>query len=408
MSHVLFDLWLCPGQVSLRVICKALCIARDPHAGTWSAAARLAARHAAELQPGIAASVLRSYAAAGGTALDGGREGLSGAVWAALEPRLGELDAAVLLDLLYGNAKLSASGWWAAAGSDDGVAAAAEGRAVAEAAWGTLPTLCQLLTPRVTALSCSDVSMLAAGLAQAQGAAAAAGVAAGIAGDQAERYGVLPRLLSDMLLLRGLRGFGAGNFASVALALGLLGQRDARFWSRVAAEAAGEVPAMEAVPLAKLTGALVAGLSPVAPAEGGPAAAAGGEAAAAARKPGASPGREFVDAAFARVDALLAADGMDGGRAAVREWVFLLRALAEWKVVEAEAAGGAGEEAQGSREAMLRRLADVVVSAEAGTEAGGAAGGLAGVSPLAQAQLVGVLRAAGLGSHPLIGRLQSQ
>ncbi|KAG2447615.1 hypothetical protein HYH02_007534 [Chlamydomonas schloesseri] len=379
-------------QSSLRAIAKALVLSRDtspPAVATWAAAARLAARHAAELQPGVAAAVLRSYCQAGGpAALDGGREGLAAAVWAALGPQAAELDVGTLLDLTYAAAKLAAAPPGSAAGG-------------AHLGADMLRPLCDALTPRVPALSCADVASLATGLAAALGAAAgsAPAVAAAAAPPllSPSHFGSLPRLLSDLLLLRGPATFGGRNFASVALAMALIsggpasasgaasaaapGGLSPAFWPKLAAAALPEVPRMDAGSLSRLAGAFCAR----------PAAPAASVAAAAAEPAAAAPSPEFVAAVYGRAAELL--DGAAGG-VGVREAVHLLRCLAEWPA-PAAAADGAAAAAPAT---TLTRLADLLAAADSGA--------VAVAAPAAVRQALAVkLGAVGLGSHAAVAKL---
>ncbi|GLC34074.1 hypothetical protein PLESTB_000834400 [Pleodorina starrii] len=351
-------------QSALRFTCIALALARETHPGTWTAAARLAARHAAELQPAVAAGVLRSYALAGGAALDGGSAGLFESMWAALGPQVHELEAQAQLDLLISALKL---------------AAAKAGGAAAEAA---IPALCRLLAARVPALSSSDASHLAMSMAElhskavAEAAAAAAAGAAG-GGDAAWRphaYGALPRLLADLLLLRGVQGFGAAKFASTALALGLLGHADVAFWRQLAAAATPEVPRLDGASLSRLLG-------------GFRTAAFAAEATAGSTAAVPSPPPEMLAAAHARVGVLL--DGGGGGISG-KALFQTVRSLAELPLTGVD--GGAAA-------ATLTRLADRLVADEvAAAEAEAAPAAL-------RERLAAALRRGGLGEHPLVGRL---
>ncbi|KAG2491144.1 hypothetical protein HYH03_010586 [Edaphochlamys debaryana] len=341
-------------QSSLRAIAKALALASEPHPGAWAATARLTARHAAELQPAIAAAVLRSYALAGGARLDGGREGLVGAVWAALQPQLADMEPAALLDLTFAAARLAAD------------AAAADGTASS-----MLRPLADALAPRVPALTCAEVAMLATGLAQALGPA---GPGSGPGGPRP--FGALPRLLGDLLVLRGPGQFGSRNFASVALALGLVGGVDARVWARIADAVLPHVPKMDGPTLSRLSGAFTAAAATAAGAADAPAAAAGSAAAIA-------PPPALVAAVHERVAVLLAegGEGVGGGRDAVH----LFRNLTEWPEPE----GGSG---------AVKALADRLAAA-----GGGGKEALAAAAPLLRERLVAAVRKAGLDGHPVAG-----
>ena len=340
----------------------------------------------------MAAAVLRSYCMAGGpAALDGGREGLPEAVWAALGPQVAELDVGTLLDLTFAATKLAV----AAPGGAGGAAASELGA-------GMLRPLCDALTPRVPALSCADVASLATGLAAALGAAG--GEAAAAAADGAppllspSHFGSLPRLLSDLLLLRGPGQFGGRNFASVALALALVtggpagaggggaaaaGSLPPAFWSKLAAVALPEVPAMDAGSLSRLAGAFCARFAAAAAAAAAAEPAASAAAAAAAAPPPPSP--ELVAAVHGRAGQLL--DGAAGG-VGVREALHLLRCLAEWQVPEGAAAAPA----------TLMRLADVLAAADSGAVA-------AAATPAVRQALAAKLAGLGLGGHAVVAKL---
>ncbi|GIL78883.1 hypothetical protein Vretifemale_8290 [Volvox reticuliferus] len=362
-------------QTALRFICIALAMVRETHPGTWTAAARLTARHAGELQPAAAAGVARSYAVAGGAALDGGEAKLFEAVWGALGPQVEGLDVQVQLDLLIAALKLAA------------------------AAAQAVPVLCSLLALRVPALSVSDASHLIIALAElhtksvaeaSDAAAAAAGGSAAASGDaataasavqwQKHSYGVLPRLLGDLLILRGFESFGAARFASATLALGLLGHADPAFWQQLAAAALPEVPRMDSTTLSRLMGAfLTAALAAEAPlATVGTAASA---AAAAASIPAPSPA--LVSAAHARVRMLLSG----GGELSGKPLFHMVRALAEWPLPEDRGA------------AVLSTLADRLLADGAG------AAEVAAAPPKVRQRLTVALRRAGLGEHGLVARL---
>ncbi|GIL45186.1 hypothetical protein Vafri_2510 [Volvox africanus] len=360
-------------QTALRFICIALAMVRETHPGTWTAAARLAARHAAELQPAVAAGVARSYAVAGGSALDGGEAKLFEAVWGALGPQVEGLDVHVQLDLLIAALKL-------AAGKGSGAAAAAA--VVAQA----VPVLCRLLAVRVPALSVSDASNLIVSLAElhTKSVAEASDAAAAAAGDataapavqwQKHSYGALPRLLGDLLILRGFESFGAPRFASATLALGLLGHVDSAFWRQLAAAALPEVPRMDGTTLSRLMGAfLTAALAAEAP----------GAAVGAAPVTIPAPSPALVAAAYARVQSLLSSDGAPSGKPLFH----MVRALAEWSLP-----GDSGDVA------VLSALADRLL-------ADGAGAGEVAAAPLKVRQRLAVaLRRAGLGDHALVARL---
>ncbi|GLI66032.1 hypothetical protein VaNZ11_009738, partial [Volvox africanus] len=362
-------------QTALRFICIALALVRETHPGTWTAAARLAARHAAELQPAVAAAVARSYAVAGGSALDGGKAKLFEAVWGALGPQVEGLDVQVQLDLLIAALKL-------AAGKVSGAATAAAAAAQA------VPVLCGLLAVRVPALSVSDASNLMVSLAElhtksvahasdAAAAAAGGGATAAPAAVQWQKhsYGALPRLLGDLLILRGFEGFGGPRFASATLALGLLGHVDSAFWRQLAAAALPEVPRMDGTTLSRLMGAfLTAALAAEAPG-----ATVG---AAAVTIPAPSPA--LVAEAHARVQSLLSSDGAPSGKPLFH----MVRALAEWPLP-----GGGGDVA------VLSTLADRLLADGVG------AGEVAAAPVTVRQRLAVALRRAGLGDHALVARL---
>ncbi|EFJ53039.1 hypothetical protein VOLCADRAFT_102655 [Volvox carteri f. nagariensis] len=371
-------------QTALRFICMSLALARETHPGTWTAAGRLAARHAAELQPAVAASVLRSYAMAGGASVDGGKARLMEAVWDALGRQVEGLEVSTQLDLLIAALKLAAA-------KDAGSGGAA---AQASAAAKAVPVLCGLLTARVPALNASDASHLIIALAELHTktvAAAAAAAAAATAGSaktaatptawQRHSYGTLPRLLADLLVLRGVSGFGASKFASAALGLGLMGYADPAFWQQVSSSAAPEVPRMDGTTLSRLLGAFHN-------------AALAAEAAETGGSPGAAgvavvPGPALLAAAHARIRSLL-----DCGEAPLltgKALFHLVRAVAEWPLPED---GGL---------AMLRALSDKLLADDTTVATGEVATAPAAV----RQRLVAALRRAGLGEHTLVTRLAS-
>ncbi|KXZ51778.1 hypothetical protein GPECTOR_11g221 [Gonium pectorale] len=378
-------------QAVLRSICKALSQAHESHPGVWSAAARLAARHAGELQPAVAAAVLRSYAMAGGAALDGGREGLLEAIWGVLQPRLAELDAEALTDLTL-----------AVAGLATASSGAAGAVATAEAARQALRPLCDALVPRLPSLSSNKATCVAAALAKAHGAAAAAAaedVGAGATPAmsatfvQRHSFGALPRLLADMVLLRGPTKFGNRDYPSIVLALALLEHSDGAFWQQVAAASLPELPRMDGGSLGRLLGAFyhafrasaADGVAVSAPEPAAPAEAQARASVPPVPVPALVLDAGFVTAAHARVAALLGAGGLTD-----RETFFILQSLAVLPMPE----GGAS---------TLSALADRLMAAAL---AGDDRWGQSSAQGAARLRLAVALRAAGLGDHPLMARLE--
>lgn len=355
-------------QTALRFICFALAAARETHAGTWAAAARLVARHAAELQPDIAASILRSYAVAGSAAIDGGQAKMVEAVLSALQPQLQELGAEVQLDLLVAALKVAA-----ARGSGRGAAAAEDAKAAA----AVVPVLCDALAVRVPTLSVTDATQLIIALAElhSKSVSEAAVVAAGKGAPewQTHSYGVLPRLLADLLVLRGVAAFGASKFSSAVLGLGLLGYADVAVWSKLAALALPAVARMDGVMLSHLLGGfLTAALAVEATSKG------------TAATP--TPGTALMKEAYERIRTLIDARDITYGK----QLFHLLRALAEWPLPRDGAA---------CDHSTLKALADLVIVDEvAANEAVQASMGI-------RRRLVSSFQSAGLGEHALVARL---